>query len=444
MQRSTIRTVLLGLAVVVGLAAAGGPGVTSAATGDVGDTPETATSISDDTEYAGYSIDSTDQDWFSISLASGDVLDVSAVFTQDATNPGLAVWSDTDGDGTVERRQYVNTYTDNETLSFSPSAAGDYYVQVYAGGGGGASDTYDLVVGDPASSGDSLDVGLELQQSAAVSPGDDVTISTYVNNRASQQVSGVAVDLYVDADDDGRFQSTESVANRTLTLPGGSVRTVTLTYANVGLAPGNYSYQTRASDGATTTRSFTNGTLRVNSTGATTFLSGDATVRAAPGDNVTAEYTVTNPTDGPTSVLVEYPNFPSNLTLESVTGDVSQNLLGSSPSGVVTTQLAPGDSATVTATFGVAADAPTGTSVTVTAEATVSADGTVRTNTTTTAVAVTERDPLVARFGGGDSRIDNLDILTAVNAANSGGTVGGQSVSNLDVLSLVNRANAQS
>jgi hypothetical protein len=42
------------------------------------------------------------------------------------------------------------------------------------------------------------------------------------------------------------------------------------------------------------------------------------------------------------------------------------------------------------------------------------------------------------RFTGADDRIGNFDVLTAVNAANSGGEVGGERVSNLDVLNLVN------
>jgi hypothetical protein len=51
----------------------------------------------------------------------------------------------------------------------------------------------------------------------------------------------------------------------------------------------------------------------------------------------------------------------------------------------------------------------------------------------------TEQDPLVARFGGSDNEIGNLDVLEAVNAANSGESIGGQPVTNLDVLQLVNR-----
>jgi PKD repeat protein len=46
--------------------------------------------------------------------------------------------------------------------------------------------------------------------------------------------------------------------------------------------------------------------------------------------------------------------------------------------------------------------------------------------------------PLVARFGGGDDEIGNLDVLQAVNAANAGTDIGGEPVGNLDVLQLVN------
>lgn len=48
------------------------------------------------------------------------------------------------------------------------------------------------------------------------------------------------------------------------------------------------------------------------------------------------------------------------------------------------------------------------------------------------------------RFAGEDGEISNLEVLNAVNAANSGGTVGGEPVGNLDILELVNYVNQQS
>jgi hypothetical protein len=79
----------------------------------------------------------------------------------------------------------------------------------------------------------------------------------------------------------------------------------------------------------------------------------------------------------------------------------------------------------------------------VTAEASVGTGSQTQVNTTTTALSVTELNPLVARFGGQDNQIGNLDVLAAVNAANSGGQIGGQTVSNLDVLGVVNYVNNQ-
>ena len=46
------------------------------------------------------------------------------------------------------------------------------------------------------------------------------------------------------------------------------------------------------------------------------------------------------------------------------------------------------------------------------------------------------------RFTGGDGTIDNIDVLSAVQAANSGTQISGQPVENLDVLSLVQYANS--
>jgi hypothetical protein len=54
--------------------------------------------------------------------------------------------------------------------------------------------------------------------------------------------------------------------------------------------------------------------------------------------------------------------------------------------------------------------------------------------TTRTNLSVTEQQTLVSRFGGDDGKVDNLDVLRAVNAANSGNEIGGKPVRNLDIL----------
>jgi outer membrane protein assembly factor BamB len=175
--------------------------------------------------------------------------------------------------------------------------------------------------------------------------------------------------------------------------------------------------------------------------GAGEFLSVDAaTSTVTQGGETELAYTVSNPTGSAQTLLLEFPSLPANVSVASVEGDVSQDLLGSTPPGVITTQLSPGASTTLRATVAADGNASTGDRD-LTARATISSDGTTLRNTTTTTLSVSELDPLAARFGGGDNRIGNLDVLQAVNAANSGGQIGGETVSNLDVLQLVNRAN---
>jgi hypothetical protein len=65
----------------------------------------------------------------------------------------------------------------------------------------------------------------------------------------------------------------------------------------------------------------------------------------------------------------------------------------------------------------------------------------LQSNQTFRADDVTQVPQDLRRFTGRDNRIGNLDVLSAVNAANSNRQIGGEPVSNLDVLRLVNYAN---
>jgi hypothetical protein len=163
----------------------------------------------------------------------------------------------------------------------------------------------------------------------------------------------------------------------------------------------------------------------------------------SPGGETTLTYTLTNPATGAQNLLLEFTSLPAGVSVASVDGDVSQTLLRSSPPGLVTTELAPGESATVSATVTAGPTAPAGER-TVTATATVRDTTSTHTNTTTATLTVTDTDPLVERFGGSDGRIGNVDILGAVNAATTGREVGGEPVTNVDVLSLVNYVTSRS
>ena len=161
------------------------------------------------------------------------------------------------------------------------------------------------------------------------------------------------------------------------------------------------------------------------------------------GSSFSLTYTIANeiPSSESTSVLLEAPSStrPQTVSVESVNGDVSQDLTGSTPPGVITSPLAYNDSTTITVTYMVAETVPLNTTFDVGVSASTSS-GTYSDGATTT-LTIT-KDPLANRFGGSDGDIGNLDVLKAVDAANKGTKIGGDSVDNLDVLQLVQRANA--
>ncbi|MFD1635419.1 hypothetical protein ACOZ4L_16705 (plasmid) [Haloplanus ruber] len=316
----------------------------------------------------------------------------------------------------------------------------------------GQTDGSDVSIAANSSGTDGgLDVGIELQQEATVSQDGSVDIETYPDNRANQSVSGT-LELVIDQNRDNIFNTNETVASRQISLSADEYSTKVLTYSDVQLASGDYEYQARLSSDGQTVTSFTNGTLTVtgndtsdgndgNQSETAEFLSASQSeATLAPGEEITLSYRVQNPLEKPTSMLIEFPNLPANVSIQSVDGDVAQELLGSTPPGVVTSELAADGSATVDLTLTVPENATTGQK-TVTTDATASSNQGTLTNTTTTTLTVTEQDPLVNRFGGSDNEIGNLDILRAVNAANTNQEVGGEPVSNLDVLELINRAN---
>ncbi|WP_436935781.1 LamG-like jellyroll fold domain-containing protein [Halovenus marina] len=118
--------------------------------------------------------------------------------------------------------------------------------------------------GDDGDGDETLDFGIELQQTATVSQGGTVNISAYPNNRANQSASGT-LELRVDQNGDGQFGSGEVVDSKQVTYSADELREEVFTYDNVQLADGDYSYQARLISGGQTVTSFTNGTLTVSS-----------------------------------------------------------------------------------------------------------------------------------------------------------------------------------
>jgi hypothetical protein len=109
------------------------------------------------------------------------------------------------------------------------------------------------------------DLGVELEPSATVSQGENVTVTAYVNNLGETNVTDGTAQLVVDSDGDGTFTDGEVVTDRTVSVAADEYRPVNLTYENVQLAAGEYEYQARMVVDGETTRSYTNGTLTVES-----------------------------------------------------------------------------------------------------------------------------------------------------------------------------------
>jgi serine protease len=169
-------------------------------------------------------------------------------------------------------------------------------------------------------------------------------------------------------------------------------------------------------------------------------IASQSAIATTAGTSVTITYTLRNGDSQPKSIRIEYPDLPNNVSLRAVEGDVAENLTEATPPGLITNTVVEGENATVEVTFTLSDDAAA-TIYPVTAKATIqTTDGTASTSTTTN-ISVSEQATLSTRFGGNDGEIGNLDVLRAVNAANSGREIGGIPVTNLDILRLINRLN---
>lgn len=162
------------------------------------------------------------------------------------------------------------------------------------------------------------------------------------------------------------------------------------------------------------------------------------------GSSFSLTYTVGNeiPSSSTVTALVEAPDSdrPQTISVGSISGDVSQNLVNSNPPGAITSSIAYNESAQITVTYDIVENVPVGTTTSIGVTANTSTGN--YNDTASTSITVT-KDPLANRFGGSDGEVGNLDILSAVQAANKGSQIGGKPVGNLDVLQLVQRANSQ-
>lgn len=265
------------------------------------------------------------------------------------------------------------------------------------------------------SSGD-FDFGVELQQSATVTQGNDVTISVNPNNNADTSISETTVELLVDANDDGQFESDEIVASTTADFAAGEYRTFDLTYSNVQLAPGEYSYMGRISKNGQTSRSFTNGTLNVTSgsgTSTTLALSGSVQQSGSPGEQAIVEYTITNSSDQ-NSVTLNLTGTPSQL---SVNQSASQ-FGGATFTDGTALYISPSGTQTATVVFDISANA--GSTQTFTIDAAVEDENGTVSDTVQTQVGDVQQTPTEQYDTNNNGRIDLNEVRTAINDFASG------------------------
>jgi hypothetical protein len=191
-----------------------------------------------------------------------------------------------------------------------------------------------------------LDVGIELQQSASVTQGGSVDISAFPNNRADQSVSGT-LELAVDQNGDGQFGTGEVVASKQVSLAAGDIREEVLTYSDVGLAPGEYTYRAQLRSGGQTVTSFTTSTLTVEGDDQSRLVLEPQSASTTANATATLDLVLTN-ADGGVGTYENITVSVGDTSVASIT-DISDTT-GAGAS--VQTVAADGSSATIAADFG--------------------------------------------------------------------------------------------
>jgi uncharacterized Zn-binding protein involved in type VI secretion len=168
------------------------------------------------------------------------------------------------GDGTLQQGDNGVFWQTGGTVSFTltPPDSAEPGDTVSFGVKLGSQDaqTVTLEVVDPGT----FDFGVELQGETTASVDESATITAYPNNNADTAVSDTTLDLLVDTNNDGEFTASEVVDSQTLDFTAGEYRPVNLTYSNIQLTPGDYTYQARISKDGQTTTSYSTGTLTVS------------------------------------------------------------------------------------------------------------------------------------------------------------------------------------
>jgi hypothetical protein len=282
-------------------------------------------------------------------------------------------------------------------------------------------------------------------ENVTTGPGETVAVTYDVTNTGSGESAALVeftdVPSNVSLDDVSGDVSQDLLSSSppgviTSSLAAGDTTTVTATYRVGPNPPEELSVTARArfSTGDQTVSGSDTSTISVQRRSVVSAQTERASIEAGSTGAVTVQ--VNNTAGQTNAALVEFTDLPANVSVAGASGDVGQDLLGSTPPGIVTGQIPAGGSTTVTVELAADASAPVGAAGAFTVTGTVQGS---ETRSTSTDVSVTVTANITQRFGGGDNKVDNVDVLSAVNAANSGQEVGGEPVGNLDILQLVNK-----
>ena len=340
--------------------------------------------------------------------------------------------------------------TASEQSTHSYAVGGTYTATLTVTDDGGATDTDTATVFvDAGESGDNstddddtdggvIDFGIELEQEETVTQGNDVNITASPNNRADQPVSNATLDLRVDQNGDGQFASGEVVTSQTVDFDAGEYRSIELTYTDVQLSPGEYSYRAQIRKDGQTVTSYTDGTLTVESgtnesddtddsdTGIALSISGDASV--LPGETAELTFSLTNTGVTATAGGLQ-PDIPAGLSVTDVSGDGTN-----SPDRFYITPPATGESVETTYTLTADDNATLGT-------VTISANGTFNTDSDTISATATHDIEITDTTGIPDNP-GFTDVLSVISAFNNNQQFNGVDVGFTDVLNTISAFNS--
>jgi PKD repeat protein len=148
--------------------------------------------------------------------------------------------------------------------------------------------------------GDSPEIGIERDGDKTVTQGGDVTFTAYPYNNGPDK-EGIELTLYVDENGDNQFAPSEAVATKTFDLQANNGTSLSFTYDDVDLEPGDYTTRFEATHDGETYVNYNDATLTVE----TDEPAPKADIRVLSRDGVQVEVSASG-TQARSGSIVEY------------------------------------------------------------------------------------------------------------------------------------------